>query len=410
MKKEANFEEFIKRFIIVVLLGLLLGNLLVGFYGFLSKGSENPDDFIMRYRESKYLLKGISPFDVILGKAEVDLEIGTLWDVAGYTPWGMACGMWFNFAFLSEKYARGMFLILYISVMLLAAFVTYRIVSKEYSKKISIIITLIVLVIPGWSTGLTWLNAGAVFGALLYFSVLILNEKPVLAGILIGIAATKPQLAAPFYLALLLKKKWKVFAIAAFVPIAAWGMALILTKTSPLYILQQFLGLTDELIGSLGNWITSLDVYYNLYFGGDTLQRIGMFLCILFALYIWGLMIKNGVKDNLSFFSVAALLSGMWTYSQSHDRTVLMIVILCMVIRFKRLICCRKKYLLIIGVFLTSCIMDSERLAQMQSSVMTIGNNPARFYDLLKYIIWIAILLFIASVSTEELFDKKIEN
>ena len=54
--------------------------------------------------------------------------------------------------------------------------------------------------------------------------------------------------------------------------------------------------------------------------------------------------------------------------------------------------------------------MDSERLAQMQSSVMAIGNNPVRFYDLLKYIIWIAILLFIASVSTEELFDKKIEN
>ena len=57
IKKESNLEEFIKRFIIVILLGLLLGNLLVGFYGFLSKGSENPDDFIMRYRESKYLLK-----------------------------------------------------------------------------------------------------------------------------------------------------------------------------------------------------------------------------------------------------------------------------------------------------------------------------------------------------------------
>ncbi len=401
MKNEKDFKEFVKRFFILILLGLLLGNLLFGFYGFISKGSDNPDDFIMRYRESKYLFHGISPFDIIHGKSEVDLEIGTLWDVAGYTPWGMACGILFNFTFLSEKYARLLFFVLYISMMLLAAFITYRITLKKYSKKTSMIITLLMLVIPGWSTGLNWLNYGAIFGALFYFSVLILDKNPVLAGILIGIAATKPQLAAPFYLALLLKKKWKTFFVSIFVPFTAWGVSIILTETSPFYILQQFFELTNELTGLLGNWIISFDVYYSISFGGDTLQRIGMILCVLFAFYIWSIMKKNKINDNLTFFSVSAILSGMWTYSQSHDRTVLMIVILCIAVRFGRLVFCGKKYLLIISIFLISCIIDTERFAQMQSCVISIGSSTILFYDLLKYITWFALLLFLASFSIE---------
>ena len=112
-------------------------------------------------------------------------------------------------------------------------------------------------------------------------------------------------------------------------------------------------------------------------------------------------MKKNKINDNLTFFSVSAILSGMWTYSQSHDRTVLMIVILCIAVRFGRLVFCGKKYLLIISIFLISCIIDTERFAQMQSCVISIGSSTILFYDLLKYITWFALLLFLASFSIE---------
>ncbi len=181
--KNDPFLEWGFSVIMILLFCLVLGNIGSGFYGFIVKGSENPDDFIMRYRESKYLSQLINPFDVINGVREVNSEIGFLWDVAGYTPWGMVYGIILNFIFLPEKYARYLFFVCYIMVMLITLFVSYNIVRKVYSKRTSQLIVLIILANPGWSTGLSWLNVGAVLGIGIVLGILLLDRFPIAAGI-----------------------------------------------------------------------------------------------------------------------------------------------------------------------------------------------------------------------------------
>lgn len=63
-----------------------------------------PDDFIMRYRESKYVLWRMNPFEVVLGHREPLPEIGPMWDVAGYTPWGMVLGILLNLRFCRSRW------------------------------------------------------------------------------------------------------------------------------------------------------------------------------------------------------------------------------------------------------------------------------------------------------------------
>lgn len=400
--KKDLFWEWVCSIGMILLLCLVFGNLCSGFYGFITKGSENPDDFIMRYRESKYLYQSINPFDVIYGEREVDSRIGFLWDVAGYTPWGMAYGIVFNFIFFPEKYARYLFFLCYMITMLLAIVVSYYLVRKVYSKRISRLIVLLILANPGWSTGLSWLNVGAILGILIFFGVLLLDRFPVIAGIFIGLAAAKPQLAAPFFLGLLLKKQWKAFMSAVLVPLIGWGIAIFLTGTSPFFMLLQFQVITEKFSGMLGNWITSLSIYYDINFNHPILQFVGMISCIVFAGYIWNLMKKNAIYDNLTFFSVAAILSGMWTYSQAHDRTVLTLVILCLSLKGKELLQIHRNYLIVIGIFIFSCIVDVGRFVRVQSFWISVGSAPSFFYELLKNITWVMILLFLAYFKEEK--------
>lgn len=392
-KRDHTDTKLWQEIVMVCLIVIVCGNLMAGAQGFLLKGGGTADDFTMRYRESKYVASGINPFDVITGLQQ-ETEIGSLWDLAGYTPWGMAYGILINFTFLPEKYARYLFCAIYLCIMFGMAFFIYRMAGRYYGKKMSTIFALLVLSIPGWGTGLDWLNFGALFGAAIFMAVAILDQHPVAAGILFGLAATKPQLAMPFYLGLLLRKQYKTLVTAVVLPICAWAISLILTGTGPLEMLIQYQEIIKVVGGQLGNWASSLSTYYNsINFAAGKPYIISVAGCIILAIYVWHIMYRNGIKDHMSFFSVAAVCSGMWTYSQAHDRTVLMIVIMALVFYNKDQLASNKK---LMAVFLLSLIADTYKMGCVWSYFSASGTTPSLVLDLVKYLIWVSCLFFLA--------------
>ena len=393
-KKSENTDTRLWQEIVIVCLAVIIcGNLMTGIQGFLVTGGGTPDDFTMRYRESKYVVSGINPFDVVTGIRE-KTEIGSLWDVAGYTPWGMAYGIFINFTFLPETYARILFCIVYLCMMSGTAFFVYRMTGRYYDNKMSTIFALLVLSIPGWGTGLDWLNFGALFGAAIFMAVIIMDKYPLAAGILFGLAAAKPQLAMPFYLGLCFKKKYKVLTTAVALPAGAWVICLILTGTLPWEMLIQQQEIMKTVGRQLGNWASSLSTYYNnINFTTGKPYFVGMFGCIILAVYVWHIMKKNGIEDNESYFSVAAVFSGMWTYSQAHDRTVLMIVIAALAFYIKDQQVFPKKLMVL---FFVSLIADTYKMGCLWSYFSASGTTPSLVLDLVKYIIWVTCLFFLA--------------
>ena len=396
MRKSEYFNQFFLMVGLFFLGGIILGNFIDGFNGFWTKLVGGlPDDFIMRYRESLYVSNRINPFDVIFGLRPVETNIGELWDVAGYTPWGMALGIIFNFTFIPEGYAHILFLLIYLMIICIAGVVMYLECRKRYDYLLSIFMTMFALAIPGWGTGLDWLNFGAIFGAFIFFAVLLLDDHPIFAGILFGITATKPQLAAPFYLGLLLKRQYKTLGVAIIIPVFLWVIALLLTSTSIFEMIIQFSNIMNIIGGQLGNWISSWTVLYDFNSASKAIQILGALLCIVYALFLWKFMKNKSINDNITFYSVAAILSGMWTYSQAHDRTVLLIVLLCLFTKFKEVMNGDKIEKILFCLFTLSCIINTSRLG----SIFAAGNMPGLFFDLIKYMVWIALLLYIAIFS-----------
>lgn len=400
-KKEWNSLTAIMQFLLFGLCVLLIGNFIIGIYGMLQKNSTMPDDFIMRYRESRYLLENINTYDVVLQNIPFENNIGPLWDdVAGYTPWGMAMGIIFNFAFLPENIARIAYGTVHITVMIL----TFCIISKIFIKqrKYALIFLLIAIAIPGWGTAISYLNFGAVFGALLFLSVLIYEDHPIIAGILLGLAATKPQLAMPFYLAYLLKRRYKTLSVAIIIPTFFWGIASILAGINPVSMLLQFSAIGQNVVSILGGWLIPFGVYFDMNFGGKTFEIFGAIICIFMAFVFWNNLRKtDNTNNNFLFFSIPAILSGMWTYSQEHDRTVLMIYLVALFYILTEADIVIKKKKLWVGLCLFSIIMSPEALVRLQNNIIPSAEYVKSFYLLLRNMLWILGLFFITSIPNQ---------
>lgn len=403
MQKRRDFHKFI----FIFLLGCLIAaNFYLGFSVFTERGGQNTDDFMMRYRESKYLLNGINPFDVVLHIREPEPFIGELWDVAGYTPWGMAMGILFNLTFLPESTARIVFAVILGGVYIAASGSMYYLCRKQTSCLNSIIMAMLVLIMPGWVTGLQWLNAGAILGIIIFWAILLLEKHPYAAGILFGIAAIKPQLAAPFFLCLLFTKNYKTFFAALVMPLVSWGIALVLTDTQPFEMILQFKIIMNEIGAINRNFVSYFSKYLDYNLLNSIILGFRMIFCILLAAVSWFLMRKSGVKNKFAYFSIAAILSGVWTYSQLHDRTVLIIVLYYLFSKYLKLHITEKLEKYGCVLFILSCVIDATHTSQLMAVLFVQGNTIRRILKLMQHMVWIVLVLCIVKYEIAEIKKK----
>ncbi|PXX48947.1 uncharacterized protein DUF2029 [Hungatella effluvii] len=327
---DSSKERIEEKLICAVFLIFIIGNLLHGFVGVTTKGVWNPDDFTMRYRESKYVLSGINPFEVMKGRVEPLTNIGILWENGGTAPWALGIGIITNFTFLPEYYARICALGLYI-LILVATCWSVKNYCKQHdwaSSKIFIVI-LGICALPGWGTGLAWLNYGCLFGGILIIGVLNKKKYPYLFYISIGLSSLKPQLALPFYFALLYKKEWKGILIASILPISGWILVSLLTRTPP----TDFLIAMSE-IGSTydsQSIVKLIQFIFSANFPQKVADCLSAIICVCGICYFWKQLKQKSIMDDLLFYSIPAVFGGMWMYTQEHDRTILGLFIIVLI-------------------------------------------------------------------------------
>ncbi len=82
---------------------------------------------------------------------------------------------------------------------------------------------LVALTSPGLALTLPWGQFGAIIAALMTMGVLLLDRRPALAGVLLGLMAVKPQFGVFVPIALLAGRHWRAFA-AASLTVATMGL------------------------------------------------------------------------------------------------------------------------------------------------------------------------------------------
>lgn len=128
----------------------------------------------------------------------------------------------------------------------------------------------------------------------------------------------------------------------------------------------------------------------------------GIGLAFLFWYRLW----KRGNRDNLFFFSVPAVMCGVWTYSQDHDQTVLLILLFCLygILKNDGIWWSGKK--LCISIFLFALIINPEIFALLQSRLLPLGPDLTLVYKLARYVLLILSLYVITGLKLEEMkFD-----
>lgn len=356
-------------------------------------GPAFPDDFTMRYRESRYVLAGINPFEVVLQMREPKPEIGPLWDVAGYTPWGMVLGILLNFTFLPEQAARLAYLCFFLVFIGITLGTIYRMTYKRVGRTGAWLCVCLTMAFPAWGTALGWLNFGAVMGVLIFWSVMLIDDHELLAGLLLGLAATKPQLAMPFYLAFLLKRKFHGFAVACAIPLFLWAICAWMTGTPPVELVLQLSQVTSKLAGDLGGWLVRLGIPMS----GNVYRLLCAVGAIGLAFFCWYRLKKHGNTRSLYFFAVPAVLSGIWTYSQPHDRTVLLILLMCVCDIWAQDSEWCKESKLWLGVICLALILNPDGIVWVLGKLGIVISSFGSLVKLLKYALLVAGLWFVTS-------------
>jgi hypothetical protein len=141
-----------------------------------------------------------------------------------------------------------------------------------------------------------------------------------LCGLLVAFAMIKPTIAAPFALALIVAARYRAAATAAAYGAVATGITWIVTRTSPLHMLQQ-------MAHGAANYITDgtlglMDVAAML----GASPEAAVWLPLIVA--VPGLLLMLSGRSSLGLcFAVATVWARLWTYHKSYDDVMLVFLL-----------------------------------------------------------------------------------
>jgi hypothetical protein len=282
-----------------------------------------------RWTEQQYVIRGQNPYDVRFrmeavaeGKAPPasrrddspapDLALPS---DADYPPWSYFSGYLFfatPWRFVRIWYAT-------IEVLALAAIVAAVLrLSRGLPPLQRAVPVLAVTSIAAICTDLATGNYGLIVLALLLWAChgeAAGREAP--AGLLMGIAQLKPNLAGPFLLVPLVRLRWRTLAVSAAYLAVASGVVWAITKTDPIEMCGQMVRAARiHVINSEGPLRVAMDlgVPYEkaVPLAASVCVGIGFVLMILWR------------RDNpLVLYAIAAVTSRFWTYHLNYSNVIL---------------------------------------------------------------------------------------
>jgi len=357
-------------------------------------------DFRWRWQECAYTLRGINPMDVVKGVVPVNDAIGALPPNAGTVPWGYALGNVLTFGFLPYSYAKIIGMLTFPLLCLIAGFYTFKYVSRSTGNRLfGVLAALLIPCVPTWVGSFGLGNGGATLSCLLLLMVLFVDQKPYLAGVLLGVATIKPQLAGIFYLSLLMQKRVKTLITASSLVAVSWLVAALLTDSSPLAMLLETnaQGMNPETYRNTNFGIVGLFMGY-IGKAGCLPRHYALALSALFGvafvITLSVLALKNPALRNntLFFYAIPAVASTFWFYKQPHDFCIIFILAIAFLQTVATLKCTRFSIVLFAAFF---------GLYARQATYHR--------YFLLTYFFWMAWLLLLYSLYAQYPLSRRIQ-
>ncbi|MBV6623489.1 MAG: DUF2029 domain-containing protein [Rivularia sp. (in: Bacteria)] len=318
-----TIKSFIKQekilFVSILLTVPVLIYFFTGFYDLLIP-KDTAVDLLSRWKEQQYIYQGVYPYDAMKGSPNIIPEIGVI-DSGGYPPWSFFTGFVF-FPPISWELTRLYHAFLNTISILISGIFAYRI-GLPYNRAKALFCLTAVLAIASNKSTLTMGQYGLIVNALLILMFwLIQNNKNIWIGLMLGVAMVKPNISAPYFLILIIRKRLKsILAFSLYIILGSiyiW----IITKLSPIYMLNKIFGqskyFADKGYSAIG-FVTAL--------GLDPKQATVLLGIIgLLAVSIIIYLCRN--YSLLNLFAICSVIGRVCIYHRHYDNVMLIFLLL----------------------------------------------------------------------------------
>ena len=287
-----------------------------------------------------YTLHGMDPFPLVNKKAAIK-SIGKIPYRFTTVPWACVFGNVLYGGWFSKTFATAYIILLHPLSAFALIFVLLKKISLGFDKQTRALIALAVLSHFSLWYSMMFGNAGGIICCLLIIAVLIAEEHPFVAGVLVSIGMMKPQIALILCIVLLLNKRLKVLITAAVIDIAGWVVTALMTHTSMITLLKE----------SLSAGVSSDDQYLGLlsflYFFGVSKGIVSVLNAVIGLAYVgilWFMIKKSSrnlqdpeMKKYAEWlgYTPACAASVFWIYKNGTDFAILAFLSVMFIILMK---------------------------------------------------------------------------
>ena len=301
----------------VVLLFAVLGNREVG-------------DLLGQWKLCAYAVRGVDPYPYI-GASLSDVpqsvkDLGTLPGGFNASPWGLAVGNIYYFGFLDFAHVEACFLAL-CAVMWVCTVMCVYIKAREImpDKRFVYLAVIVAAGSADFFITMHQKNVSGLIGCMLILAWVFCDDHPILTGILLGIAMTKPQCAGLVCLAFLLEKRFLPLVIGGLIDAAGWIYASVITGTGMIDLLMEFLAQGHKVVSG-ASWASRFYVGICTVFFDDFNNglKFSMLAGIIFTAVFWYIYRRSSAPKYFSL-CFACIAQTFWSYSSSSDHYVLLL-------------------------------------------------------------------------------------
>lgn len=273
-----------------------------------------------------YTMKGLDPYKLI-GVEAIDEFVGTIPPRFSTVPWALVFGAFFYPGYMPITAAKVYLTALHIVFLALGIYLIYK---RNHEKKNLFVIAFAAVSHFSFMYSIFFGNCGGVISLMIICALLLVDEKPVIAGLIMGIALLKPQISALFCLVWLIDKKIKPLIIAGAFCVAGWAASSALTGINPLQLLKE---MSEASTASEEQYLGLLSPLRFL--GVDSMIILGLNVIIGVAfMVILGIKLKKSGANKFSPFlkyTPAAIASCFWIYKNGTDFLILLIAVIALI-------------------------------------------------------------------------------
>ena len=341
-------------------------------------------DHTMIYNECRMTLERISIADTA--------TVSCTW------PWSRVLGIVIHGAFFDLTASRLYACVLYFIVISLTSIVVCKTIAN---KSISIRLSVILIFLSSWYY--TYLvcafNNGSMVCILIILALALIDEHPILTGIIMAFAMVKAQIAIPFFVIFLLRGKWRTINTSVIIVVGSWITYCFLTASTPI---EQIINLLSGQMSESDASFLRYGMFDFILLFDNTKAFVALILSVVGGLILLVFMelkvIPAEMKKRYKYLSFVgpSICCLLWFYTTKCDYLILTIVALGLMEWWIRSQKSMRDTLFILCVFCCTIMNPTNILAQLLAKVGIINYSMAQplegRFDTILLLILMAVL------------------